>query len=170
LAAVAAIAGASSAVASPLTGSYVQGTVGADVQASRNDGVAVSIAAGKDFGMVRAEAEYTATRGANSATNGNVASDLLTLNAYIEPVTIYGVTPYVGAGIGYGEFYRAGVVGDRDGMVFNGTVGASYGLTDKLDLVGQYRYTIANDVKVVKTTGVEDYRASTISVGLRYTF
>ena len=66
---------------------------------------------------------------------------------------------------------HGGVVGDRSGVVFNGTVGGSYNLTEKLAVVGQYRYNIAKDVEVLKAGGkTEAYRASVISAGLRYTF
>ncbi len=171
LAAVAAMAVASSAVAGPLDGFYAQGTVGGQFQDQRNDGVAYSAALGKDFGNIRAEVEYTGSRGANSGKVGDVASNLVSVNAYIEPITVLGATPYVGAGVGYGQLYHGGVVGDRSGVVFNGTAGVSYPLTEKLTVLGQYRYSIAKDVEVLKAGGkAEAYRASTASVGLRYAF
>lgn len=171
LAALAVMAVASSAVAGPLDGLYTQGTVGVTQQDARNDGVAYSVAVGKDFGAIRSELEYTGSRGNNAGKLGDVASNLVSLNAYIEPVTVLGVTPYVGAGLGYGQLYHGGVVGDRSGVVFNGTVGASYNVTPKIAVVGQYRYNIAKDVEVLKAGGkTEAYRASTISAGLRYTF
>lgn len=171
LVAVAAMAVATSAAAGPLDGLYAQGTVGVTQQDARNDGVAYSAALGKDFGAIRAEVEYTGSRGANDDKLGDVASNLVSLNAYIEPITIAGVTPFVGAGVGYGQLYHGGVVGDRSGVVFNGTVGGSYNLTEKLAVVGQYRYNIAKDVEVLKAGGkTEAYRASVISAGVRYTF
>jgi opacity protein-like surface antigen len=169
LAAIAALAIAGSAAAAP--SNYVQGSVGGQFQANRADATSYSAAVGRDFGTVRVEGEYVASRGSDNAKLGTVEANLGNVNVFVEPVTVYGITPFVGAGVGYGSLYGAGVKGDRNGTVFNAQVGATYKLTPKLDVVGSYRYWLAADVDVQKAPKiVEQYRAETLSVGLRYSF
>jgi opacity protein-like surface antigen len=174
LVAVATLAVAGSAAAAPLdflAGNYVQGSVGGQFQDNRADATSYSVAVGRDFGTVRVEGEYVAGRGSDNAKLGTVESNLGNINVFVEPVTVLGVTPFVGAGVGYGSLYGAGVKGDRNGTVFNAQAGATYKLTKDIDLVGSYRYWLAADVDVQKAPKiVEQYRASTLSVGVRYTF
>jgi opacity protein-like surface antigen len=172
--AIAALAALSvAAVAAPALAAtdYVQAQAGVGFQANRDNGEAYSVAVGHDFGTVRAEAEVVALRGLNDPKLGDTQSNLANINVYVEPVTVYGVTPFVGAGVGYGSLFDRGVKGDRNGVVFNASAGATYPLTDKLTLVGTARYFIANDVDYVKTRGtLDNYKASALTVGLRYNF
>jgi opacity protein-like surface antigen len=172
LAAVAAFAVAgSAAAASPVAGYYVQGSGGQNYQSDRDSGTALSASFGKDFGKVRVEGEYLATRGTNSATLGDTAANLVNANVFYQPITFANITPFIGAGVGYGELFRSGVVGDQNGVVFNGTVGVSYPISGKLSAVLQYREFLANSIQFRKAPGnTDNYKASVATMGLRYTF
>ena len=173
IAAVAAIAFAGAASAAPApTGYYVQAGVGTNYQSNRDTGIAYSAAVGKDFGLVRAEAEFIGTQGSDSNKFGNLASNLGNVNVYVQPTTVLGATPFVGGGIGYGQMYRRGVVStNNNGIVFNASTGFSYPLTEKMTLVTQYRYFLANDTKYTKNAHtVDNYNSSVTTVGVRYAF
>lgn len=174
LAAVAALSVAGAAAAGPLDvlkPDYVQGSVGVQKQSNRDDGTAFSVTAGRDLGAVRAEVEYATSNGAGSKTLGEVEADTVSLNLYYDLQPVRGITPFVGAGVGYADLDGAGVVGDSTGAIWNFAAGASYTVRPNLDLVAQYRYNIANDIEVRKGVGkVEKYRAGVASIGVRYTF
>jgi len=173
-AAVAVAFAAGSASAAPLDflkGYYAEGSLGANYQDNRSTSPEVNVALGKDYGAIRAELAYAGSGAAESRRFGKVSSSVGSVNVYVQPVQVYGVTPFVGGGVGYGTLTGKGVKGDKDGVVFNAALGASYAWSDRVDLVAAYRYTVANDTKVQKTVGlVEDYRASAVTVGVRYHF
>lgn len=173
-AAVAVAFAANAANAAPLDllkGYYAEGAIGTNNQENRSDSTQANVALGKDFGAVRAELAYSSTAPAKSTRLGKVSSGVVGANLYVEPVTIHGFTPFVGGGVGMGTFTGKGVKGEKNGVVFNAALGTSYALSDRVNLVAAYRYVIADDTKVQKAVGVvEDYRASTVTVGARYSF
>ena len=159
-AAVAALAFAGAASAAPLSlaGDYVQGSVGVTSPSPyQSDGVAVSAAFGRTVGILRGEVEYIHT--SNHTVVGTADVNLGNLNLYVQPIVYHGFTPFVGAGIGYGNLsvhhYSA------NSAVVNVGFGTSYKLTSKLDAVAQYRHFSATSY---------NYRNDVASVGLRYTF
>ncbi len=94
---------------------------------------------------------------------GSVQSTVALVNAYIDVGTFYGVTPFVGAGIG-GAFNRIsgltdiGVGGTNTGfgyasdktkvdLAYAGMVGLSYAVTPNLKLEIAYRYLDMGDVR-----------------------
>lgn len=163
LAAVAAVAFAGAACANPLDtvaaavkGDYVQVQGGSQFGDQYGGGAAWSVAAGRDFGLVRAEVEYL---GSNLGGHGTLQS--ANVNAYIQPVTVYNVTPFVGGGIGYGRLDGHGF--GENATLLNAQVGASYPLTTKLKAVVAYRYEAAE-------TGNAGDHTSAVTAGLRYTF
>ena len=175
VAVAAAMFAAGAASAAPLDflkGNYVEGSLGTDFVNDRHTSPNFSVAIGKDLGMVRGELAYSGTRDANTNVKlGDVGTNLISANLYVQPVVIYGVTPYVEGGVGYGQVYNGGVVGRRDGVVFNVGVGASYPLTSDIDMVVGYRHYVAEDVKIRQTVALtEQYRSDAVTVGLRYTF
>jgi opacity protein-like surface antigen len=176
LAAFAALAVAGAASASPLTGVlnglYVQGQFGANYQSNRDTGSAASISVGKYIiPGVRAEVEYIGARGNDSTKLGGTTSNVFNLNALVEPTTILGATPFIGGGIGYGSMARSGIVGSTNGVVFNVQSGLSYPITKKLTFVTAYRYVIANSVDIrTSKIGIDNYNASSATVGVRYAF
>lgn len=163
LAAVAAVAFAGAACANPLDsaaaavkGDYVQVQGGSQFGDAYGGGAAWSVAAGRDFGLVRAEVEYL---GSNLGHYGTLQS--ANINAYIQPITIDKVTPFIGGGVGYGRLGGHGY--GVNATLLNAQVGASYPLTSKLKAVVAYRYEQAE-------TGNAGEHTSAVTAGLRYTF
>jgi opacity protein-like surface antigen len=157
LAAVAAIAFAGAACANPLDtaaaavkGDYVQLSGGSQFSDNFGGGATWSAAVGRDYGKVRAEVEYL---GANIGHYGTAQT--FNVNGYFQPVTVYGFTPYVGAGVGYGR------VVNQDSFLLNGTAGVSYPLTSHLKAVGEYRYVALEN---------DGQHTQAATLGLRYTF
>jgi hypothetical protein len=151
--AVAAMAGVACADPTTPSGYYVQGSGGALFGNNNSTGAAWSVAAGKDMGVMRVEGEYL---GANLGHHGT--ETLGNVNVYAQPWTFDHVTPFVGVGVGYGQF------GHNDSVAFNVTAGASVAVTSNLKLVGEYRY--------IAPTDAHDARAesSAAMVGVRYGF
>lgn len=169
IAAFASLALAGAASAAPVD--YVAGSVGALTQELSTDNVStglVSVAAGKNVGPVRVEGEYVRltdieTRG----TKGN----LFNVNVAYDFQPILGFTPFVGLGAGYGDIDRSGVRGDNDGLVLNGTVGASRALTERLAVTAQYRVFKGADIDVATRSGKFDsLDVQAVTIGARYSF
>ncbi len=153
IAALATIAFAGAVSAAPLF-NYVQGNLGGNYgdDFGRNaGGAAWSVAAGRDTGTFRTEIEY---QGADVGHFGKLQAG--NVNAYYQPtVKFLGLSPYVGAGLGYGQ------VVDRDSVLFNVQAGVTYPVTDKLKAVIGYRFTDA-----AQNGG----HVNSVTTGLRYTF
>ena len=108
LAAVAALAVAGSASAGVLDDTYVAGSVGAlqqELSLKNIDTNVASIAAGKKFGAVRVEGEYVRL---TDIETRNIDSDVFNVNVAYDFKPYYGVRPFVGAGVGYGNVDRGG--------------------------------------------------------------
>ena len=161
-----------------LKGGYLQGNLGGSFATEKTDtrdlAPAGGVAAGYDFGQVRVEGEYfRSSNGDNGGGRiGNVKTDTLSLNVYAEPFTFRNVTPFVVGGVGYTWADGSGVRSDKsDGMVYTVGAGASYSLTANWSLVGQYRYSIADDIQVRQNDGsFDNYKAHIVTVGVRYGF
>ena len=158
LAAIAALAFAGVAAASPVDtvmtavkGDYLQVQYGSQFNNLYGHDAAVTASFGRDFGVVRAEAEYVNTDIAKSSLQS------IGLNGYYQPVTFYKVTPFVGVGVAYGSLK------DHDGTMFNAQIGASYPVLKNLKATVAYRYTTATFDHLGTDT-------SAVTAGVRYTF
>lgn len=136
---------------------YVAGRVGEDSSA---------VAAGVEYGPVRGEVSYTSL---SDIGTFNQRARVLSVNGYFTPVTIGPVTPYVTAGVGYGQIrspnYR------DDGLVTNAGVGADWALTDNWSLAGEWRTFFTGDVRE-RAQGADRpaFNQDTVTVGLKYRF
>lgn len=121
--------------------------------------------------------------GAGTRTGSEDAIGLMG-NLFYDFDTRTGLTPYVGGGVGLGLVGadRAGLVAggasldDRSTeFAYQGIVGVSYELSERLDITADYRYfsTLSPDLKTtdagVSSTN-NDYSNHTFMVGLRYVF
>ncbi len=167
IAAAAAVFGASAAsAASPLDGVYVQANGGVATNDPHSLG-SYGLSVGKVYGPVRLEAEY---QHLGSIGSQNVHVDMGNANLYFSPVNLYGVKPFVEAGVGYGTSGGWRNLTHTGSVIYNAGVGADYDLTNRLALTGQYRHYVSNDTQVVTHAGTANLRDDTLTVGLRYKF
>lgn len=164
-------------------GPYVQGDIGYSVQPrqtdTRDNSFVFGGEVGYDFGAVRTALNYSRIGQSNTGGGriGGVDSDLISLEVYAEPITLFGFTPFVNAGIGYGFFSGTGVVNSnrvvsrQDVPVVNIGAGSSYTIDKEWDLVGAYRYNISTDDVVLQNDGTRDnYRSHVFTASVRYKF
>lgn len=113
---------------------------------------------------------------------GDISNFGAFLNVLYDINTGSSLTPYVGAGIGYQstdvDYQPSGVSvgeGDDDGFAWQAIVGASFAVTEQLDVFGQYNYRESfsrADIELSllpATLGVQS-KQSIISAGIRYRF
>lgn len=142
---------------------------------------------------------YTAACGAPGGTcydrySANISSAVLLANGYFDLGTWYGITPFVGAGVGgaYNMFndltdtaldttgYGAAADHGQFGFAWALMAGVSYSITSNLKLEFSYRYlnlgTFASS-PIICNCGGADYESerfrlasNDIRIGLRYTF
>jgi opacity protein-like surface antigen len=147
---------------------YVEAGLGGSFTTGHADGLAYSVALGKDYGALRLEGEYVGSRTINGDAIGKVNSNLGNVNLYVQPFKLGPVTPFVNAGVGYGDIEDKST---QSGLIFNVGAGASLPLSPHWAAVGRYRVFLAEDVKFGATpTATEQYRAQIATLGLRYTF
>lgn len=166
-------------VATPvLAQTYIQGDIGYGSQTEdadvRDGNFVLNGAVGYDFGAVRLEGALTSFGQGDNAGGriGRVDGQVFGVNAYVEPYTYRGFTPYATAGVGYGWFNGAGVnPSTENSVVYNVGVGVSYAVTDTVDLVGGYRYFISDeDVARQNNDTYDNFRQHVFTVGARYRF
>ncbi len=152
-------------------GWYIRGDIGigfsdADNQPNSEEGFAVGGGLGYRFNeMFRADVTFD---GVFDYGFGNgVDSYGILANGYIDIPLNWVVTPYVGAGIGWGEASGNGV--SDDGVSFAAMGGFSYDLSQSLalDLGYKYRYT---DLSASKTGGVSYWADHMVRAGVRFSF
>lgn len=84
------------------------------ITADYDSSVGYSVAVGYDLpfvDIVRVEGEYFHNRAEIKNNLGHINMDALMANAYVDvPFVLPLITPYVGAGIGYGRFERSNVM------------------------------------------------------------
>lgn len=124
-----------------------------------------NLRAGHDFGVIRTEVDY------DHMTADDLKGNLVTGMVYAEPVTFYGVTPYVGVGAGYvwlTDTAASGVSNAND-WVFVMAAGASYPFAKGWDLTGDYRYMVS-EANTDSLNGLRDFKVHALTVGTRYNF
>lgn len=103
------------------------------------------------------------------------------LNGYLEVPLVFrgrGVRPFLGLGTGFAYFdtelrTRSGSVSADTGdfvFAFQGLAGAAIQLTPSIALTGTYSYLGTSDTKDLGGIVMKDYRAHTLTVGVRYFF
>jgi predicted porin len=125
----------------------------------------INLKAGHDFGVIRLEGDYDYLR--SDVLRGNMVSGM----AYVEPVTFAGITPFVGAGVGYVWLSNDAVEGvsNKNDWAYILATGASYQFTKNWELVGEYRY-IHSEAVTGTETGERDFKTHAVTVGTRYSF
>lgn len=165
-----------------------------------SDGFAFSAAAGYDFGAARLEGEIlriendvdqygfandgglgAAALGFNSATTGKTGATLGMLNIYYDIETGTGLTPYLGAGVGWGrigynnyEVNNVPIVNRADeGVAYQLIAGLSAAVSDAIDVTADYRYLGADERDLSDALGrplEADYSTHLFMVGLVWKF
>lgn len=135
---------------------YISGNVGVEN---------TTVAMGRDFGDLRGEVNYTSLTG-----EGSLRQDarVLSVNGYVEPFTIGRVTPFVTAGLGYGQV-RTATYSD-DALVSNAGVGADVRLTDNWSATAEWRTYFTGDVLDRANGDTDDFSTNVFSIGARYRF
>jgi len=113
---------------------------------------------------------------------GDVSNFGAFLNVLYDINTGSSFTPYVGAGIGYQgidiDYQPSGVPvgkGDDDGFAWQAIIGASFAVSDRVDVFGQYNYRASFKRSKIElsllpaTLGVQS-KQSIVSAGVRYRF
>lgn len=168
--------------------SDLDGTGGAgDADVRFEDGWAAMIAGGYAWGNgLRTELEFSyrdndvdrVTPGVGGSGSINALAGMA--NVLYDFDFGIGLKPYLGAGLGFARV-EAENIGNASGVftddgdtswAWQGIAGASYGVTDNVDLTLDYRYFQAPDLKLNTGVGSYDteYQNHTIMVGVRYTF
>jgi opacity protein-like surface antigen len=136
---------------------------------------ALAGAVGYDLGAVRVEMEG-GNLAAGKSTIGTVNATYVSFNGYAEPYTFNNFTPYLTAGVGYAWLNGSGVAtaDNRDGgAIANIGAGITYTINERWMLDGGYRYFTSLDNVAVRDnngTSANDFRAHTVTAGLRYGF
>lgn len=149
---IAAAAAALIVATSPVAAqTYIQGSAGS-VPYDNSSKSSYTVSLGRDFGKFRVDAGFAEAHDVklykHSTQNYNV-------NAYFEPITYKGLTPYVGAGLAHGSF------DSKNAYAYNAIGGVSYDLTSHYTVFGQ---------AVNTNSPSADYNENTYSLGLRYNF
>lgn len=136
---------------------YVRGAVGEDVG---------TLAAGRDFGVLRGEVAYTQLQEIGTF---NQNARVLSVNGYFEPVTLGAITPYVTAGVGYGQVRSVGY--RDDGFLTNAGAGVDLDLNDNWTLNAEWRTFFTGDIRE-RAQGADRpaFNQDTVSVGVKYKF
>lgn len=74
------------------------------------------------------------------------------------------ITPFVGAGLGWGKFDTS--AGDDNGWAYQLTAGLSKNVSDRMTAEVAYHYTAAPDLDI--GPGSADYKSSFVGAGLRW--
>ena len=135
---------------------YVTGAVGEEN---------TTVAVGRDFGDLRGEVNYTSLTGEGTF---NQDARVLSVNGYLEPVTIGRFTPYVSAGLGYGQVRTASYSDDT--LVTNAGVGVDMRLTDNWSATAEWRTYFTGDVFERIDNEPQDFSTDVVSIGARYRF
>jgi len=157
------------------------------------NGINAAFALGAKFGMLRAEVEAVYRHNENDKiTIGGVSQGVdgsqkmlnIFLNGYLEFNLLGIVSPYVGAGAGYGtvslnlkQLDGTVVVDDKDNVYsYQLIAGAAVNLTDSLSLTADYRYFSTISDAQFNLSGAlnfvenSDIRSHEIRFGIRYWF
>ena len=150
-------------------GTYVSGGFGQVLSQAKegSNQSDVFVAAGRDYGIYRAEVNFQSLN--STATSARVNANLGTAEVFAQyPIDKW--TPYVGGGIGYGQFTGTGVKKATDGIVYVATAGVSYDFTKNWGAFAQYDY-LRSSVKVTDANGESnDYVGNAMKIGAKYTF
>lgn len=157
-------------------------------EASFDVGFGALGAVGYDWGDLRSEFELSYRRSELDGisgfanTDGHLSNLGVMVNALYDFDTASAVTPYIGAGVGLAHLgtdnWKSGAVGLTDDstaeFAYQGIVGLSMAITDRLDLFADYRYLASVDPTFsdVVTGGQFDteYRTHNLFAGIRYYF
>ncbi len=157
------------------------------------NGVNAALAVGTKFGMLRAEVEAVYRHSGNnkitdaSGTQGVEGSQEMLnifLNGYLEFNLLGIVSPYVGAGAGYGsvslnlrQLDGTVIVDDKDSVYsYQLIAGAAVNLTDSLSLTADYRYfstisdadfNLSGALNFVQNSDISSHE---VRFGIRYWF
>lgn len=155
------------------------------VKSDMEDGWGASAAVGKTYGNMRAEVEglyltndvnNADVNGVTAGSGGDTELSAAMVNGYYDFKNSSPVTPYVGAGVGYGKLDVNGhavagvsnISGDDDVMAYQAMAGVGYELNPCWTLTGEYRY-VGTTKADIGSTDVR-YKNHAVMAGLRYTF
>lgn len=155
----------------------------ADVDTHNRVNVAGTVIDGVDAAVLTGSAtQLGATVGAVVADGqGDIKSTSAFANLYYDFNRDGMIRPYVGAGLGYSDVqvtYRpsgVGIIDDSEGkLAWQVKGGASWAITDKIDLFGEAVYRATDDVELQNdlfpgTLNVEN-KQTVLSIGARYRF
>tara|TARA_B100001093_G_scaffold169396_1_gene162164 strand:+ start:231 stop:812 length:582 start_codon:yes stop_codon:yes gene_type:complete len=136
-------------------------------------GLETDIGIGYDFGKrFRLEGNYNRNGSdfENTTTSAgyvDLVTSTFSLNGLIDFPNTSSLTPFVGLGIGSSKIE---VTGANDNVTsINVIAGASYKLTEKVDLVGKYNYRRFSDITLGNVTIIDSYTNSFLA-GINFRF
>ncbi len=164
---------------------------GTGFELNTSQGYNAALAVGAKFGSLRAEIEGVYRKndndkfnqgGVNAGADGDLSTLNVFLNGYYE-IDIFGiVTPYAGAGVGYGTVsldlknVNGTLIVDDDDTVYSYQLmaGAAINVTENFSLTAEYRYfdtitdaelTLSNAPGLIENSNI---RSHEIRIGIRY--
>ncbi len=117
--------------------------------------------------------------------NGLFASDLQNVALMVSGIRDFDfgsfVAPYAGLGLGYSQtdasiqfFDGSDAQGDGNGIAFQGLLGLTLDLSDRISADAGYRYFYGPEVDFISSTGnvgsIDNYQSHDLLVGLRFSF
>ncbi|MDH3575292.1 MAG: outer membrane beta-barrel protein [Desulfobacteraceae bacterium] len=155
------------------------------VETEFDTGMVLEGAVGYDFGMFRAEGEIGYRKndvdkfsafGLSVEGNGDVDTLSFMINGYFDIETQSGLTPFIGAGIGYAKISAndwsvGGIdIGSEDDSVFAYQLGLGlgYSVTKNWIIDIAYKYFATEDPDFEGTEA--EYDSHNITIGFRYAF
>jgi opacity protein-like surface antigen len=154
------------------TGSwYIRGDFGvgiADADNQLNDEAAFAVGAGLGYRFTELFRADITFDGAFDYDFGNgVDAYGVLANGYIDIPLGWIVTPYLGAGIGWGQVDGNGI--NDDGVSFAGMGGISFDFSSNMSIDVGYKYRYI-DLTASQTGGVSYWADHLVRAGLRYSF
>ena len=160
---------------------------GAPISLRGDNGSALSLAAGYNFGNMRLEGELAYQKndldsisiaGASNKITGDVSSTAFLINGYYDFHNKSKFTPFVTAGLGVVnvDVSDINIVGgglmstpdDDSSFVYQVGAGVSYPITKKIDFDVKYRYFKASDPEFEIMTA--EYSSHNLYIGIRSSF
>ena len=136
-------------------------------------GLETDIGIGYDFGKrFRLEANYNRNGSdvENTTTSSryvDVVTSTYSFNGLVDFPNTSSITPFIGLGIGSSKVEVTGA--DDSVTSFNVIAGASYKLTDKVDLVGKYNYRSFSDITLGRVL-IKDSYTNSFLAGIKFHF
>jgi len=154
---------------------YIEGNIGAtvDAQNDRDSDVVLAAKIGRKVfnNNIRADFGLNLTEYNGSSGEGDVEVYTALGGVYYDFNNKTKFTPFAGVNLGYGWADGSGSdSSDDSGMVYGATFGVAYELYESVDILGGYQYLTSSDIEVSDGKGTDEWASSAVTAGVRFKF